>query len=184
MGSAAASAAVRRALAPSREAADVSKRWNFSRATANREGAVRCARGGRAPQFQLRSSGEMAVGPISWTRVSDAPGPAQVRSALLRGPRIGATLASRQNKPAPASAALRRARSDAPHPAKNSRTWQKLPGYGTKGLGTPQKHAEMPHSVSEMPRRDAETANLEPILSHGVAEAVTFFAWCAASAPG
>ena len=111
-------------------------------------------------------------------------GPAQVGSALLRGPRIGATLASRQNKPAPASAALRRARSDAPHPAKNSRTWQKLPGYGTKGLGTPQKHAEMPHIVSEMPRRDAETANLEPILSHGVAEAVTFFAWCAASAPG
>jgi hypothetical protein len=53
LGSAAASAAVRRALASNTVACERMTALDFARNDANDEGVVGCTRGGRAPQFQI-----------------------------------------------------------------------------------------------------------------------------------
>ena len=60
LGSAAAPAAVRRALAPNSRARSAPNGSRVSHARAGREGATRCARGGRAPHFLQHGYGLVA----------------------------------------------------------------------------------------------------------------------------
>ena len=54
--------------------------WNISRASANREGAVPCARGGRAPPIPLRSSGsKQTPHKFSTTLRAIKPAPSRLR---------------------------------------------------------------------------------------------------------